>query len=129
MRKYVKNFVRECGVCQRSKEDLSYPRGLLQPLPKPEVIWSSINMDFIEELPLSRKKDVIWVIVDRLTKYAHFIAIAHLFQLKKWLSYSLKMFSNYMACFRILCVIRRELFEKLGTAVTPSTTYHPQTDG
>ncbi|KAL2226828.1 UNVERIFIED_CONTAM: hypothetical protein Sindi_2041500 [Sesamum indicum] len=53
------------------------PKGLLQPLPILEQAWSCTSMDFVERLPNSEGKDSIMVIVDRLTKYSHFIAIKH----------------------------------------------------
>jgi hypothetical protein len=50
--------------------------GVLQPLSIPMWKWDDISMDFIVGLPITtRKKDSIWVIVDRLTKSAHFIAV------------------------------------------------------
>ncbi|GKE00390.1 ty3-gypsy retrotransposon protein [Tanacetum coccineum] len=67
MQKMVKQQVRECDVCQWEKPDLSAYPGLLQPLPIPEKIWSSISMDFIEQLPNSHGKTVILVVVDRLS--------------------------------------------------------------
>jgi hypothetical protein len=73
----VKRFIRECDICQRVKAENVSPVGLLQPLPIPERPWLSISMDFIEGLPLSQGYSVIWVVVDRLTKYAHFIALKH----------------------------------------------------
>lgn len=51
--------------------------GFLHPLPVPQHAWSRISMDFIEQLPISTKKDTIWVVVDRFTKYEHFIALTH----------------------------------------------------
>ncbi|GJU62053.1 retrotransposable element Tf2 [Tanacetum coccineum] len=77
--KEVKQFIRECDTCQRQKPDLAAYPGLLQPLPIPEKIWSSISMDFIEGLPSSQGKTVIMVVVDRLSKYAHFMALQHPF--------------------------------------------------
>jgi hypothetical protein len=76
---YVETFVSQCPVCQRAKaENCQYP-GLLSPLHIPDLAWSFISMDFIEGSPKSSNKNVILVVVDRLTKYAHFIALAHPF--------------------------------------------------
>ncbi|GJT84891.1 pentatricopeptide repeat-containing protein [Tanacetum coccineum] len=77
LHKTVKKYVRECDVCQRNKADLAAYPGLLQPLPIPERIWSDISMDFIVGLPRSQEKTVIFVVVDRLSKYAHFVALCH----------------------------------------------------
>ena len=73
----MKNYVRQCGTCQRSKSENFAPAGLLQPLPIPEGIWEDLSMDFINGLPNSQGKNTILVIVDRGSKYAHFIALAH----------------------------------------------------
>jgi hypothetical protein len=63
-----------CDVCQRVKAEQQRPAGLLQPLKVPEWKWEEIGMDFIVGLPRTRDGyDSIWVIVDRLTKVAHFI--------------------------------------------------------
>ena len=61
-----------------SKDKIEHqkPRGLLQPLPIPMWKWEHITMDFIVGLPWTQKcHDAIWVVVDRLTKSAHFLAI------------------------------------------------------
>nr|GEY39321.1 hypothetical protein [Tanacetum cinerariifolium] len=79
LKKQVKQYVRECLVCQKFKPDLAAYPGLLQPIPIPQNIWSSISMDFIEGFPNSQGKNVIFVVVDRLRKYAHFIALSHPF--------------------------------------------------
>nr|GEW01295.1 hypothetical protein [Tanacetum cinerariifolium] len=79
LKKMVKQMIRDCDVCQRHKRDLSAYPGLIQPLPIPEKIWKEISMDFIEKLPKSHGKSVILVVVDRLSKYAHFIPLTHPF--------------------------------------------------
>ncbi|GJU51961.1 transposon ty3-G gag-pol polyprotein [Tanacetum coccineum] len=79
MRKEIKKFVKECITCQRYKPDLAAYPGLLQPLPIPNRIWESISMDFIEGLPRSKGFNVIFVVVDSLQSYAHFMPLSHLF--------------------------------------------------
>ena len=70
-------MVASCDACQRHKiENVAY-HGLLQPLPIPDRVWKDISMDFIEGLLVSRGTSVILVVVDRLSKYAHFMALAH----------------------------------------------------
>jgi len=64
MNKDIQHFVRQCTVCQACKYDTSLQPGLLQPLPLPEDVWVDISMDFIEGLPKSQGKEVIWVVVD-----------------------------------------------------------------
>lgn len=75
----VQKFVQACHVYQISKHEHVHTPGLLQPLPIPSQAWTHISMDFIEQLPLSSKKDTIWVTVDCFTKYSHFIALSHPF--------------------------------------------------
>lgn len=76
MKREIAKFVSECDVCRRVKAEHRNPAGLLQPLPIPEWKWEQIGIDFITGLPRTKKhNDAIWVIVDRLTKSAHFIPI------------------------------------------------------
>lgn len=72
-KKDVKNYVASCPTCARHKTPRSSPVGLLQPLPIPSRPWGSISMDFVVELPPSKEMTTILVVVDRLTKMAHFI--------------------------------------------------------
>ena len=74
MKREIATYVAKCDVCQRVKAEYQRPAGLLQPLKVPKWKWDKVGMDFITGLPRSNKgHDSIWVIVDHLTKVAHFI--------------------------------------------------------
>jgi len=77
MKKCVTEYVSACPVCQQNKYLASSPQGLLQPLPIPEVVWKEVSMDFIVKLPKSNRFDAIIVVVDRLSKYGHFVPLKH----------------------------------------------------
>ncbi|GKB71996.1 ty3-gypsy retrotransposon protein [Tanacetum coccineum] len=81
MRKSVKDYIKCCLVCQQTKYSTQappkspkggFPGGYLQPLPTPTAVWEDVSMDFITGLPNSKGVTVIFVVVDRFTKYAHF---------------------------------------------------------
>lgn len=79
----MESWVLSCDVCQRCKtKSLPYP-GLLQPLQIPFQVWESISMDFIEQYPKLEGKDTVLVMVDRLTKFAHSMALSHPFTTEK----------------------------------------------
>ena len=76
MKSDLADFVAQCLVCQKAKIEHQRPGGTLQPLEIPQWKWDSISMDFVTHLPKStRGHDSVWVIVDRLTKCAHFLPI------------------------------------------------------
>ncbi|WVZ49170.1 hypothetical protein U9M48_000547 [Paspalum notatum var. saurae] len=76
MKREIAKYVSECDVCKRVKADHLKPAGMLQPLAVPSWKWEDIHMDFIVGLPRTQKGyDSIWVIIDRLTKSAHFIPV------------------------------------------------------
>ena len=76
MKKDVAQYVASCLTCQQVKFEHQRATGLLQELPLPEWKWERITMDFVVRLPKTQKgHDSIWVIVDRLTKSAHFLAV------------------------------------------------------
>jgi hypothetical protein len=75
----IQQFVAQCSICQQAKlERVKYP-GLLQPLPVPQYAWQVVSLDFIEGLPLSKHFNCILVVVDKFSKFAHFIPLKHPF--------------------------------------------------
>lgn len=73
MKKSVTRYVAQCDTCQRIKAEHQKLTGKLQPLEIPEWKWEHVTMDFVIRLQkMPTRKDAIWVIVDRLTKSAHF---------------------------------------------------------
>lgn len=79
MRKGIKQYVADCDISQRHKYDTLAPGGLLQPLLVPTQVSADLSMYFISGLPRAKGKDTIIVVVDRLTKCAHFIPLGHPF--------------------------------------------------
>jgi hypothetical protein len=134
----VIKHVKECTTCQENKDEHTHPAGLLQPLPIPKHKWESISMDFITGLPRAQGEDCIFVVVDRLTKFAHFFSIAtdfsaaHVAELFFKEVFRLHGLPNTIISDRdnrFMSMFWQELFRLVGTTLTPSTSYHPQTDG
>lgn len=138
MRTMVKNFVAKCQICQQAKtERVKYP-GLLQPLPVPKFAWQVVTMDFIEGLPKSHSYNCILVVVDKFSKYAHFLPLAHpytAFQVAMiYMEHVYKLHGLPEAIVSdrdkvFTSTLWRELFKVAGTQLQMSTAYHPQTDG
>ncbi|KAL0541301.1 hypothetical protein IC582_021343 [Cucumis melo] len=85
MKREVTDFVSRCLVCQQVKAPRQRPAGLLQPLSVPGWKWESVSMDFITGLPRTLKGyTVIWVVVDILTKSAHFVPEKSTYTASKW---------------------------------------------
>jgi len=91
-------FIRACDICQRAKPDRSRSPGLLQPLPIPSATWEVINMDFVEGLPPSGSANALLVVVDKLSKFAHFIPLRHPFTAATVLTSSWIISIGFMEC-------------------------------
>ena len=84
MKRHIVDFVRRCLTCQQVKAEHQKPVGLLRPLEVAEWKWEHVMMDFVTHLPRTlRRHDVIWVIVDQLTKSTHFIEVRMTFTLEE----------------------------------------------
>ncbi len=83
-KKDIADYVTRCLTCQQVKAKHQVPSGLLQPIIILEWKWDQVTMDFISGLPLTQEKhDAIWVIMDRLTKSAHFLPVRTDYSLEK----------------------------------------------
>ena len=138
MHRIVTNYVAACDICQRTKLETLKPAGLLQPLPIRYQVWDDITMDFIEGLPPSNGKNSIFVVVDHLSKSAHFLALAHPYTAKmvadKFVEGVVKLhgMSRSIVSDRdpiFMSHFWREFFKMSGTQLQMSSSYHPQTDG
>jgi hypothetical protein len=138
LKQWVETQVSTCLVCQRSKhENCKYP-GLFDPSPTPDMAWTHISMDFIEGLPKSNGKEIIMVVVDRLTKYAHFIPLAHPNTVQTvaqaFIDNIIKLHGHPLAIVsdrdRIFTsAMWKGIFGALQVKLRYSSAYHPQSDG
>jgi hypothetical protein len=133
------HYVSECDTCRKVKADYMKPRGLLQPLIILEWKWDNISMDFIVGLPLmAHKFDSIWMIMDRLSKSAHFILVHTRYDGQKYA----EIYITHMLCLhkvsetiisdrgsQFIARFWEQLHASLGTHLIHSLAYHPQTDG
>jgi transposase InsO family protein len=138
LKQAVLDYVKTCPTCQMTKPEHIHTPGLLQPLPIPSEAWSSVGIDFITGLPKSEGKEVIFVVVDRLTKYAHFIALSHPYSA---LTVAQAFLDNVYKLHGLPSSIIsdrdpvftsnfwKQLTSLLGITLNLSTAYHPQTDG
>ena len=137
MKKRIVEYVKACETCQRHEHSALSPAGLLQPLPIPNQVWEHVSMDFVKGFPKAKGKNIVLVVVDRLTKYAHFIALNHPFteaivadafikEIVHLHGFPYSIISDRDKVF--MSHFWRELFRLHSTSLKWSTAYHPQTD-
>jgi hypothetical protein len=139
MKREIAKYISECDTCQRTKASHLKVAGTLQPLPIPSWKWEDICMDFIVGLPnTSRHHDFIWVIVDRLTKTAHFLPVHTTHRAEKYAEIYIDQIVRLLGIPRTIVSDRgaqfvarfwEQLQKSLGTTMIRSSAYHPQTDG
>lgn len=130
--------MQKCTVCQCNKYATLTPGGLLQPLPIPNQVRADISMDFITGIPKSKGFEAIFMVVDRLSKYAHFVLLKHPYSARSLAETFTKEVVRLHGIPESIVSDRdpifvsnfwRELFKQQGAYLNLNTAYHPQTDG
>ncbi|KAH9685255.1 Endonuclease [Citrus sinensis] len=139
MKREIAEFVSRCLVCQQIKAEHQRPAGCSQPLPIPEWKWEHITMDFVAGLPHTQKgHDGVWVVVDRLTKSAHFLHFKTTYSMDKlgsiYVAEIVRLHGVPVSIVsdrdsRFTSKFWTSLQNALGTKLNFSTAFHPQTDG
>ena len=138
MQRFVRQYVRHCHVCKRSKSSCFKKQGVLQPLSIPEQRWQDINIDLITGIPEMQGHDVILNVVDRLSKVRHYIetskelnaeSLADLFLKHVWKHYGLPQSSVSDRRSQFISDFWGFLCEKLRVTAQLSTAWHPKTNG
>ncbi|CAN6447036.1 unnamed protein product [Victoria cruziana] len=139
MRKDIADFVANCLICQQVKAEHLRPGELLSPWELTEWKWDEVTMDFVIGLPhTQRKHDAIWVVVDRLSKSAHFLAMHANMPLESladlYISEIVRLHSIPKAILsdrdpRFTSRFWKAFQKVLGTQLKMSSGFHLQTDG
>ncbi|GKD10048.1 putative reverse transcriptase domain-containing protein [Tanacetum coccineum] len=139
MKKDIAMYVSKCLTCLKVKTEHQRPSGLLQQPETPEWKWKGIAMDFMTKLPrTSSAHDTIWVIVDRLTKFAYFLPMREDYKMDRLARlYLNEIVARHGVPISIISdrdswfTLRfwQSMQEALGTRLDMSTAYHPQIDG
>jgi hypothetical protein len=138
MKSYVNKYVDGCDSCLRVKSSSLKPYGGLEPFPIPAGPWTDISYDLITKLPLSNGKDSILTVVDRLTKMAHFIPCQESMSSEELADIMVKEVWRLHGTPKTIVSDRggvfisqtmKELNRRLGIRISPSTAFHPRTNG
>ena len=144
MKDRITEYIAACATCKRSKPTRHKQYGQIQMLPPPTEAWEEITMDFITKLPESQDPatkeyyDSILVVVDRLTKYCHYIPFRESYTAEQLSYVLLDRVLRIRGIPKVYITDRDKLFTSkywktltalMGTKHKLSTAYHPQTDG
>jgi hypothetical protein len=139
MNKEIKKYVQSCDSCQKVKASNQKEAGLLQSIPIESVPFRSISMDFITNLPKTKSgNETIFVVVDRFSKMAEFIAmpsdlnakqVAKLFIDNVFKHHGMPQHIISDRDAKFTSIFWKTFFKRLGTKISLTTAYHPQADG
>jgi hypothetical protein len=139
MKREIDEYIARCMECQKVKAEHRHPTGLLQPLPIPEWKWEVVTMDFITGLPRTTKlHDSIIVVVDKLTKAAHFIPLKTTHKAADVVNIFIREVARLHGIPKMIVSdrdpkftsnFRKGLFKGFGMNLNFSKAYHPESDG
>jgi len=138
MRDTIKQYVKNCDICQRTKVVRHAPYGLMKPNEAPDRPWRSISMDFITDLPKSKENDAILIVIDRLTKMAHLLPWTKEMNARQFSELFVREIFRLHGLPNDIITDRGSIFtsdlwkettKQLGIERRLSTAFHPQTDG
>ena len=139
MKQDIARYIEECDVCRRIKAEHQKPAGLLQPLSIPEWKWDKIQMDFVTGLPKSQKgNDAIFVVIDQFSKVADFLPVKETITASQLATLYISRIVSLHGIPKEISSDRGSIFtskfwdsfqEAMGTHITWSTAYHPQSQG
>ena len=139
MKRDIAQFVAECDVCRCIKAEHQRPAGTLKPLPIPEWKWDTVGMDFITGFPNTQKgNDAIFVVIDRLSKVAHFLPIRESITASQLGDFYVSRVVSLHGVPLEINSDRGSLFtsrfwqsfqDAMGTHLSFSTAFHPQSSG
>nr|GEY53304.1 reverse transcriptase domain-containing protein [Tanacetum cinerariifolium] len=137
MKANIATYISKCLTCSKVKAEHQKPSGLLVQPEIPKWKWEKITMDFITKLPKTTNGyDTIWVFVDRLTKFAHFLPMRENDPMKKLMKlYMKEVVTRHGVPVSIIfdrdgrstSLFWKALHKALGTRLDMSTAYHPET--
>ena len=139
MKTKLEEYIARCFECQQVKTKHQHPVGLLQLFPIPSWKWEIISLDFVTGLPKNQNlNDSIMVVVDKLSKLAHFILVKTTYKATNIADIFLKKIFQLHGIPKVIISDRdlkftgnfwRSLFKGLNTTLKFSTLFHPQIDG